>query len=514
VRRIAPAFDGYATFEVNSLAAELFIDGLTLGAMKEELENMDRLQIKKDKIVDSKGNSVRLRGPNIGGFMMMENFINGFVGSESGQRDALVEALGPTKAQFFFSRWLDHIFAEEDVRFIKDLGATVIRLPMNYRHFENDEEPFVYLEAGFERLNRVVDWCAQYGLYVVLELHAVQGWQNTDWHSDNDSRHTYFWTHKQFQARFLALWQEIARRYKDNQTVAGYGLMNEPVTNAPRGRFDSHYRPNFDIMNRIYRQGVSAIRAFDPDHIIFLEGDLFSVLFSALEPPFAENLAYSSHNYNISTLGSGFYPGMINDERWNRARQLRAYREMEGTKYSEEYQVPLWISEFGSVFNGPAEEFGSRLLAMEDQIDIFETHGAHWSNWTYKDVGIMGMVYVHPESEYMEMIRSVYQMKIELHTDHWMGYARETNATRTVNQLADIVEEVVGNTDVDSVSNHRYLIQHTLTNYVATMLQPLYASLFKGMSDERIDSVLSSFALKNCLPRKELLAMLTKYMAR
>jgi hypothetical protein len=349
---------------------------------------------------------------------------------------------------------------------------------------------------------------------VVFDLHAVQGWQNTDWHCDNDSRHTYFWTHKQFQDRFFALWQEIARRYKGNPAVAGYGLMNEPVTNAPRGRFNDRYRPNFDIMNRVYRQVVSAVRAVDPDHIIFLEGDLFSVLFSALEPPFAENLAYSSHNYNISTLGSGLYPGMIGGEHWDRARQLRAYREMEGTQYTEKYRVPLWVSEFGSVFNGAVEELEARLLAMDDQIDIFENHGAHWSNWTYKDVGIMGMVYVHPESEYMEMIRPVHHMKTELHADHWMGYAPETNAIRTIDQLADIVEEVVGDRDIDSVGNHRYLMQHTLTNYVGTMLQPYYARLFKGMPEERIDSVLSSFALKNCLPRRELLEMLKKHMAR
>lgn len=475
---------------------------------------MDLLHTKAETIVDAQGKRIRLRGPNIGGYLMMENFIGGYAGAESGQRAALADEIGPSKAQFFFDRWLDHMFGEDDVRFLKDLGATVIRLPLNYRHFERDEEPFVYLEAGFERLRRVVDWCTEHGLYVVFDMHAVQGWQNTDWHCDNDSRHTYFWTHQHFQDRFRALWQEIARRYKGNPTVAGYGLMNEPVTNAPRGRFDDRYQPNFDIMNRIYREAVGAVRSVDPDHIIFLEGDLFSVLFSGLEPPYADNLVYCSHNYNISTLGSGSYPGMIDGERWDRARQLRAFREIEGTTYTEKYRVPLWVSEFGSVFNGPAEEFGSRLLAMDDQIDIFEEHGAHWSNWTYKDVGLMGMVYTHPDSDYMRLIQPVARMKTELHADHCMGYAPYTNALRTMDQLADIVEEVIGDDEIDSTGNHRYLMQHTLTNYVGTLLQPYYARLFKGLSEERIDDILSAFSLKNCVPNQPLVEMLKKHMAR
>jgi endoglucanase len=165
------------------------------------------LQVKQNQIIDEQGKAFRLRGACIGGWMNMENFINGYPGDEHGLRTVVAETLGPAKARFLFDRWLDHFLAEEDIAFLKSCGADVVRLPLNYRHFERDDEPFKYLEAGFSRLDRAVQWCAKHRLYAILDLHAVQGWQNTDWHSDNSSRHTFFWRHPHFQDRFVALWE-------------------------------------------------------------------------------------------------------------------------------------------------------------------------------------------------------------------------------------------------------------------------------------------------------------------
>ena len=225
---------------------------------------MDMLQVQGGRIVDSAGNTVRLRGTCVGGWMNGEDFIDGYPGCEHGLRATMAEIIGPAKAHFFFERLLDYFFGEEDVAFIKSCGANVVRLPLNYRHFERDETPFHYLEDGFQRLDQAIAWCARSGLYVILDLHAVQGWQNPDWHCDNASRHVLFWQHKQFQDRFVALWEEFARRYQGNPTVAGYNVMNEPVTNAPRGRFGVPYVPDWPAINGVYRRVVSAIRCHRP----------------------------------------------------------------------------------------------------------------------------------------------------------------------------------------------------------------------------------------------------------
>ncbi|MCA1554863.1 MAG: glycoside hydrolase family 5 protein, partial [Chloroflexi bacterium] len=177
---------------------------------------MDLLQVKGNRIVNARGESVRLRGTAVGGWMNMENFINGYPGNESGIRAAAAEILGASKAEFLFERWLDHFLNEDDVRFIKQTGANVVRLALHYRHFESDAAPFTYREQGFARLQQMVDWCAQHELYIILDLHSVQGTQNPDWHSDSKTRYALFWEHPHFQDRFVALWEELARRYVGN----------------------------------------------------------------------------------------------------------------------------------------------------------------------------------------------------------------------------------------------------------------------------------------------------------
>jgi len=96
--------------------------------------------------------------------MNMENFVNGYPGAEHALRAIMAEVLGSSKAQFFFKRMLDYFLAEEDIAFIKGCGANVVRLPLNYRHFESDLRPFEYLETGFSRLDQVLKWCEKYNL--------------------------------------------------------------------------------------------------------------------------------------------------------------------------------------------------------------------------------------------------------------------------------------------------------------------------------------------------------------
>ena len=72
-------------------------------------------------------------------------------------------------------------------------------------------------------LDRVVEQCSAEGLYVILDLHAVPGGQNQDWHSDSGMGEALFWRFKEFQDRVVNLWIEIAKRYKGNAHVSFLG---------------------------------------------------------------------------------------------------------------------------------------------------------------------------------------------------------------------------------------------------------------------------------------------------
>jgi aryl-phospho-beta-D-glucosidase BglC (GH1 family) len=475
---------------------------------------MLKLSVQGPQIVDERSAPVYLRGTCLGGWMNMENFIDGYPGSEHGLRAALADELGAGKAQFFFERLLDHFVTEADLAFIRQQGATVVRLPFNYRHFERDSEPGVYLEAGFTRLDQVLAWCERHGLYAILDMHAAPGWQNPDWHSDNANRQSLLWSHAQFQDRFLALWAEVARRYSGNATVAGYNVMNEPVSNAPRGVFDERrYQPDWLALNSLYRRVVATIRAIDREHIIFLEGDFFSSRFSGLEAPFAPNLVYSSHNYNRAGFGPGPYPGSIAGEWWDSEQQETAFDAQEGSRFARQHGVPLWVGEFGSVYNGPVVEVAGRMQAMDDQIAVFNARGAHWTTWTYKDVGVMGWLHLDPDSEYVQRIRQVTEAKRLLDTDFWLEWSDYTPAKQRVAELSRLVADTIGDPELDPNVNETYLRQASLANYVGELLQPYYARCFTGLSEAEIDRVLQSFRLENCRVRHDLVEVVRRHLA-
>ena len=474
---------------------------------------MDFLRINGNRFVDESNNTVVLRGVNIGGWMNMEDFINCYPGSESGTRKAMAAAIGKQKADFFFNRMLDYIFAEEDAAFLSSLGFNALRLPLNYRHFEKDSEPFVYLEEGFRRLDAALALCEKYGLYAILDLHAVQGWQNTDWHCDNPGRHSLLWSHGQFQERFTRLWQAIAERYASRPVVAMYDLMNEPIVNARYGRFSSHYQPNWEVFNRVNKAGVEAIRQVDAKHIILLEGDNFSNEFAGMEAPFADNLAYSSHNY-ISSGIFGKYPGLAGDVYWDNAKQREVFYNAEGTQFAQKHGVPLVISEFGSVYNGPKDEIPDRLRSLDDQLALFNEFGASWTIWTYKDPGVMSLASLNPESEFIQVLQPVIRKKDLLNSHFGVNWLPENKSKKMCNELADYMEQIIGMEHVDTAANRKYLAQSVFSEFGAIQLQPAYAQCFKGMTEERIDEVLSSFALSKCIQNTEHIAILQKHAAK
>jgi aryl-phospho-beta-D-glucosidase BglC (GH1 family) len=485
---------------------------------------MEFLQVKGNRVVDESGKAILLRGACIGGWMNMENFIDGFPGVESALRRTMAETIGEEQSRYFFTRLLDNFFTKDDVEYIKKCGANTVRLPLNYRHFEDDENPFEYKEAGFKRLEQAVSWCEQQGVYVIFDMHAVQGWQNAHWHSDNENALSLFWTHRQFQERLKKLWQEIARRFKGRAVVAGYELMNEPVANTPAGdlphMFGSHYTPKWHIINRVYRELTAAIREVDNRHIVFLEGDRYGQLFDGFDPPFAENLVYSNHNYTAAGFGPGPYPGSYKKNRsdetsvesdfWDKERQKELFAGTGGAVFAKKHGVPLWVGEFGAQYNTGAEDLPYRIVAMDDQLGAYNDFGAHWTTWTYKDMGVMGWVTVNPESEYAKIVAPIQKKKKDLSAENFVGWNSISAGKQKNRELAETIADIAVIPGVEKASYTQGLMLYTLTGFAAACLQPGYCSLFKGMTKGDIDRVMDSFSLKNCVVNEGYRAVLEK----
>ena len=469
---------------------------------------MQFLRTQGRNIIDEDGSIIFLRGTCVGGWLNLEDFINGYPGTATTLKGHMEKTIGKELSDYFFDKMADYFFTEADIAHMASLGANVLRIPLNYRDFEDDDRPFEYKMEGFKRLDEALKWCEKYKIYAILDMHAAAGWQNNHWHCDNERGASMLWRHPHFQDRLVGFWELVAKRYKDNPVVAGYEVLNEPNSGCPDGEhpfdFYGNYKPDWDRMNALYRRVVAAIRAIDKKHMIFLEGDNYGRYFSGLDAPMDDNLVYSSHNYVAPGFGPGEYPGYFHSpdglNYWDINRQRVELLKHEGMKYSLKYDVPLLIGEFGSQYNGPADDVPYRLQSMKDQLAVYNENGIHWTTWTYKDAGVMGWMTLAPDSEYSLIIHHIQEAKRHLGAENFVAIHKPSAGRAKAFELSEMIREssmMPFNLPNDTAYTFNYA---ALTGFAAAMLQPAYAQRFRFMSKADIDRVLSSFAWDNCVP--------------
>jgi aryl-phospho-beta-D-glucosidase BglC (GH1 family) len=456
------------------------------------------LTVRGRTLVNREGKTVILRGFGLGGWMNMENFITGYPANEEAQREALLAVLGPEKYERFFDRFLETFFNDGDAAFVRSLGLNLVRLPVNYRHFEDDGAPFEIKESGFKHLDRAIAACAKHGVYTILDLHALPGYQNQHWHSDNPTHQALFWRHRHFQDRVVRLWEAFAARYRDNPWLAGYNLINEPAD------------PTGLALMPVYRRLHDAIRAIDPDHILFIEGNRYSLDFHMFGDPWP-NVVYTTHDYALpGFVDGGPYPGVSRGQLVDRDALERTF--LARTAYMRKTGTPIWIGEFGPVYTGDPERDAMRRRLLEDQLDIYRRHEASWAIWTYKDIGLQGVSHAAPTSPWMTRIRPILEKKARLGVDAWGG------VDAGIRRIMDPIEQTFA-AEFPGFQPFPFGAQRHINQLVRHMLlsEPLvdeFAALFKGISTEEIDGLMESFRFENCVRRTELANVLARHGAR
>jgi len=336
------------------------------------------LKTRNNYIVNSKGKKVFLRGVNLGGWLMMEGYIlHGRNISEKSFKAEMSRRCGKKELDNFTNAFRDNFIKEADFKNIARLDLNCIRLPFNHKLIENQDKKFSINKDGIGLLKKAVSWCKKYGIYCILDMHAAPGCQNHDWHADSDGE-MLLWGNKKFRERYFKLWEALAGNFKDEESIAGYNILNEPVIKKDGKK----------ILRPFYEEAVKRIRAIDDKHIIFLEGNIWSQVLEDIGEPFADNLSYSIHFYHPLEFTCNFhkglrYPGDILGERWDIdtiRKRLKGYYN-----YSKKRGVPIFAGEFG--VNSRCGKCSGELDWVKDVLKCFKEFGFHWTYWTYKAVG-------------------------------------------------------------------------------------------------------------------------------
>ena len=327
--------------------------------------------------------SVRLRGVNLGGWLMMEGYIMYAANiAEQVFKKNFAKALGTDALREFEKAFRNCFIQESDFQRIAEMGFNCVRVPFNSRLIE--ERAYIYDLDGVRYLDDVIRWGEKHGVWVILDLHAACGAQNHDWHSDSLGP-ADLWQKKSLQDRTVALWEFLADRYKDKKAVAGYDLLNESVVG------------NTKLLNHFYKRLIMAIRAVDRNHMIFVEGNRWATDLGCLEEFDDDNLVLSIHFYEpvhftfnlvphfYYPIKSPEYPISISPTLQKvdfNGESIRTF--MEGyRKLAQKQGRPILVGEFGV---NDREGYYGEDRWLKDVLDCFDDLGFHWTYWTYKAV--------------------------------------------------------------------------------------------------------------------------------
>lgn len=456
-------------------------------------EDDNWLSVSGDQIINRKGDTVCLRGFGLGGMLNMENFIDGYPANEESMREGLLKVMGEKKYKLYFDEFLKSYFTEPDAQYINSLGLNLIRIPVNYHHFEDDMNPGVIKEESFQYLDNVIELCAKYQIYTIIDLHALPGSQNQHWHSDNPTHVASFWIHKDFQDRALHLWEAIAERYKDQPWVAGYDLINEPAD------------PTGEKVFPYYRRLRDAVRKIDPNHILFLEGDRYATDFSKFTEIW-DNVVYTNHDYATPGFNySGDYPGITRGRYFDKDTLESDF--LRKSEFMLSHHVPIWVGEFGPVYSGNPAKDEMRYQVLKDQLAYYNKYRVSWCIWLYKDLGLQAIMYQDNNTPYMKLVSAFLTKKDSLGADAWGS--TDGNIRQVMAPLEELFASEFPAYDPYPKGQEgqiNLLVRHIL---ISQALIPEYCNLFNGLSEEELTALAKSFSFENHIKRTRLEDILT-----
>jgi Cellulase (glycosyl hydrolase family 5) len=301
------------------------------------------------EIVDGSGRPLLLRGVGLGNWLLPEGYMWQFgEGAESPREiEALVERLvGPEEAERFWHGFRERFITERDIAEIAGFGFDHVRVPINSRVVQDASgRP---IEAGYALIDRLVDWCREHRLWVLLDLHGAPGGQTGTNIDDSPNGRPELFMDDAYRELTIELWREIARRYRDEPVVLGYDLLNEPLPNEWQHRYAGE-------LAQLYRDLTAAIREIDRQHLLMYEGAHWATNWDIFTEVWDENSVLQFHKYWSPTDAASIAPFL-------EARQRLG--------------LPIYMGEGGE----------HNLEWLFAAFRLYEAHDIGWNLWTWKKI--------------------------------------------------------------------------------------------------------------------------------
>jgi len=305
---------------------------------------------------------------------------------------------------------------EESYKELSEIGFNSVRFYLNYGLFESDDAPYKYKDDGWNWLDWNIQAAKKYDIRLVLNMHYPQGG------FQSNGNGTALWTEKENQKRLLALWTEIAKKYKDEPVIAAFDLVNEPVV-AEKETLEETFAQWQELAQDI----TYSIRTVNDNHMIMVErlnayknldtgvsnwnnnlnGNMNYVLIDD------KNITYEFHVYdpfvfthqNANWVESS--RGVFSEYPDEANGLNKEYLEKSFTKYlqfGKENNVPVYLGEFGVIVYGFQENRGGDRW-IKDALEICKKHSINFNYHTYHETAFG--LYMNGADQYPDKLNKV-----------------------------------------------------------------------------------------------------------
>lgn len=321
------------------------------------------------QLVYANGNPIILKGTNLGHWLVPEGYMFKMnqVNAPRKIDEMLYELVGPDSLQVFWKGFLNNYITHDDIKYLKSIGSNHVRLPFHYKMFTDD----LYMgerNAGFKYFDRLLDWCRQEKMYVLLDMHGAPGGQTGD-NIDDSYGYPFLFKSKSSQDLMTEIWVKIAEKYKNEPLIIGYDIVNEPIAH--------YFNDELPYLNHqlflLYKRIVAEIRKVDKEHTIFLNGSNWSGNFDVFEEIIDDNVVYEFHKY------------------WFEVNQEAIQQYLD---FRDKHQVPIYIGETGENTDEWVNDF--RIL--------LDKHKISWAFWPYKKMNNLAGIMNFKEPEDYHLI--------------------------------------------------------------------------------------------------------------
>lgn len=263
----------------------------------------------------------------------------------------------------------DTFITKDDFKNLSGWNLDHLRIPVDYNLFE--------LENGFDYIDNAIMWCKEYGLNMILDLHKTYGYS-----FDAGEKEFGFFENEEYQEKFYALWEELAKRYSKHNQMLAFELLNE-VT-------DKEF---CDTWNRIATKCIEKIRSISKDVKILIGGYYNNSACAVKDlPDFEdENVVYNFHCYEplkFTHQGAQWVPNMPADFKMTYQESqtsVEYFEELfkETIEIADKRGKQLYCGEYGVIETVNVEDAAKW---HNDIHAVFNKYGIGRAVWSYKQM--------------------------------------------------------------------------------------------------------------------------------